>query len=244
MKLGIIGSGTFGKVIIRKFIDAGADISCICGHQNQNSFPETIFTSDVQSAIEASDAVAVLTPTGTHFEVAMRAVEAGKHVYVEKPMCSSYAQAVMLQEAVERMEITFMVGHCYVYSNVISQFIEEEFDKAICRQVIGVLETRVNPYWEVGVHLLAVLEFLGIDIFAYELIVNSALEPGLSARLYAVDGKELLFKWEGDIYLAECRHFLECIASGAKPLTGIKHGMNVIRTLENRYGGLHSMVYF
>jgi predicted dehydrogenase len=72
----------------------------------------------------AVEAVAVATPPASHLEVAMAAIEAGKHVLVEKPLASSYAEGRALVNAAEERGVVLMCDHTYCYTPAVQRIRE------------------------------------------------------------------------------------------------------------------------
>ncbi|HEY6010423.1 MAG TPA: Gfo/Idh/MocA family oxidoreductase, partial [Nitrospirota bacterium] len=98
INIGIIGYGYWGPNIVRNFSGVeGARVASICdGNQNalnraRKIYPQTAFTQDCNDILNSTeiDAVAVITPVSSHFELAKKALENGKHIFVEKPFTAS-----------------------------------------------------------------------------------------------------------------------------------------------------------
>ena len=107
IRVGVIGYGYWGPVVARNFHSAdGCELAVVCDKdpvtlaRAKRSFPGIQVTSDVSDLVCSTeiDAVAVITPVWTHFELAKTALENGKHVFVEKPFTSTAAQAEELIE--------------------------------------------------------------------------------------------------------------------------------------------------
>src|SRR5207253_2078252 len=89
-------------------------------------YPAVRTTTEVRDLINdpTIDAVVIATPVRTHFELAMQALQAGKHVLVEKPMAETSAQGRMLIETAERLGLTLMVDHTFVYTGAVRKIRE------------------------------------------------------------------------------------------------------------------------
>src|SRR5215469_16448692 len=117
IRIGVIGYGYWGPNIVRNFqkID-GASVDLVCDKSPemlkrvQKAHPEVKTTSDSGDVLTSKhiDAVAIVTPVWTHFELAKAALENGKHVFVEKPFTSNSAQAEELIDLAERKRLTIM----------------------------------------------------------------------------------------------------------------------------------------
>ena len=117
-----VGAGYWGKNLIRNFHSLGA-LGAICDGDNEVlsrfsiDYPGVTLCSDITQVLDdpAIEAISIATPAETHFTVIMQALEAGKHVYVEKPLCLNEGEAVdCIKYAAER-DLTLMVGHLLWY---------------------------------------------------------------------------------------------------------------------------------
>lgn len=114
------------------------------------------------------DAVVIATPVHTHFDLALAALRAGKHVLLEKPITESSEQALILIEESERRDLTLMVDHTFLFSpavRAIRGLLDADalgrllyFDSA--RLNLGIVREDVNVLWDVATHDLAVLDYL------------------------------------------------------------------------------------
>lgn len=111
IRIGVIGYGYWGPNIVRNFQQAeGARVVAVCDKSDkslrrvQQSYPDLRTTSEADVLLTAVDidAIAVVTPVWTHFELAKKALDNGKHVFVEKPFTSTVAQAEELIALAER----------------------------------------------------------------------------------------------------------------------------------------------
>jgi len=120
MVVAVVGCGYWGKNLVRNFAHLGA-LSAICD-------PDGIIAQDLsrkhgvpvrefEAVLEdpAVTAIAIATPAVQHANLARRALEAGKHVFVEKPLALSVEQAEQLCELAERRNLRLMVGHLLQY---------------------------------------------------------------------------------------------------------------------------------
>src|SRR3970282_1193943 len=118
--VGIIGYGYWGPNLVRNFFETkGASIRHVCDlrvgrlEHAAMRFPGVRTTTSVDELIDdpAVDAVAIATPVSTHFDFAMRALAAGKHVLVEKPLAGTAEQARRIIEEADRRGLVLLVDH-------------------------------------------------------------------------------------------------------------------------------------
>ncbi len=116
----------------------------------------------------AVDAVVIATPVHTHFDIALAALKAGKHVLVEKPMTRSAQEAAILIEEAARRSRVLMVDHTFVYTPAVQKIrdlmvegvLGDVFYYDSTRINLGLFQTDVNVIWDLAVHDLAILDFL------------------------------------------------------------------------------------
>lgn len=114
------------------------------------------------------DAVAIATPTSSHYEIAKLFLGLGKHVLVEKPLTAKLSEAMELVEIAEQNKLILMVDHTFVYSEPI-QFIKDRLDQGLLGELnyldsnrvnLGIFQPDVSVMWDLAVHDLAILQFL------------------------------------------------------------------------------------
>jgi predicted dehydrogenase len=114
------------------------------------------------------DAIAVVTPVWTHFELAKKALENGKHVFVEKPFTSSTAQAEELIELAERKNLKVMVDHTFLFTGAVRK-IRGLIDDGTLGQLyyydstrvnLGLFQHDVNVIWDLAPHDLSIMDYL------------------------------------------------------------------------------------
>jgi len=114
------------------------------------------------------DAVAVITPVWTHYELAKTALENGKHVFVEKPLTSSAAQAEELIEIAARKKLTIMVDHTFLFTGAVRK-IRELTEKGVLgnlyyydslRVNLGLFQHDVSVIWDLAPHDLSIMDHL------------------------------------------------------------------------------------
>jgi predicted dehydrogenase len=114
------------------------------------------------------DAVAIATPVSSHFRLAMQALEAGKHVLVEKPLALNSEQASILVEEAERRGLVLMVDHTFVYHGAVQRIRDlvrsghlgrlHYFDST--RVNLGLFQRDVDVLWDLAVHDLSIMDYV------------------------------------------------------------------------------------
>ena len=174
-RIGQVGLGQWGKNLARNF-DQLADLVWLCDVDEQRrtqatqSYPAAQVTSSFGDVLadDSVEAVVVATPVPTHYELARRALEAGKHVFVEKPPAMRGAEIEELCELAEERDLVLMPGHLLLYHPGVLKLKEivdsGELGEVLYvygnRQNLGTFRTNENALWSLGVHDLSVLLYL------------------------------------------------------------------------------------
>src|SRR5271169_2978960 len=177
IRFGVIGYGYWGPNVVRNLhgLD-GAQLVAVCDSnptalaRAKKSYPEIRSTCDSSELMSATDidAVAVITPVRTHFELAKAALQNGKHVFVEKPFTSTAAEAEELIELAAQRNLRIMVDHTFLFTGAvrkIRQLIDEGalgslyyYDST--RVNLGLFQHDVNVVWDLAPHDLSIMDFL------------------------------------------------------------------------------------
>ena len=177
LNIGVIGYGYWGPNIVRNFngVD-GAKVVTLCDlnegvlRKATKLYPAMAATTDVSDLLTAKDidAVAIITPVFTHFDLAKKALENGKHVFVEKPFTSTVAQAEELVALADKKGLTIMVDHTFLFTGVvrkIKDFIDEGtlgklyyYDSM--RVNLGLFQHDVNVVWDLAPHDFAIMDYI------------------------------------------------------------------------------------
>jgi len=167
----VIGCGYWGKNLVRNFGELSAlALICESSEQGRQRAVELARGCEVVAELDAvwNSAVAgvvIATPAETHFEVAKSALEAGKHVFVEKPLALSYERGLELVKLAERRGLILMVGHVLEYHPAISRLVglarSGELGK-LCyiysnRLSLGKIRREENILWSFAPHDLAII---------------------------------------------------------------------------------------
>jgi predicted dehydrogenase len=113
------------------------------------------------------DAVAIATPVSSHFELAMRALQAGKHVFVEKPMAPTTEQALRLVDEAHRRGLVLAVDHTFVHTGAVKKM-RELVDSSLgdvyyydsVRVNLGLFQHDVSVVWDLAVHDLSIMDYV------------------------------------------------------------------------------------
>jgi predicted dehydrogenase len=114
------------------------------------------------------DAIAIVTPVSTHYELAKKALQNGKHVFVEKPLTATSAQAEELIELADRKDLQIMVDHTFLFTGAVRK-IKELVDGGVLgplyyydstRVNLGLFQHDVNVIWDLGPHDVSIMDYL------------------------------------------------------------------------------------
>jgi predicted dehydrogenase len=177
MKFGVIGYGYWGPNIVRNLMNledsqvvAIAEISQAARHRAQKAYPGVLVTKDASEVLTSTetDAIAVVSPVWTHFELTKAALENGKHVFVEKPFTSTSAQGEELINLAARKNLKLMVDHTFLFTGAVKkirQLIDEGalgnlyyYDST--RVNLGLFQHDVNVLWDLAPHDLSIMDYL------------------------------------------------------------------------------------
>jgi len=177
IRVGIVGYGYWGPNIARNFhaVD-GCEVAVICDKNPathariHKAHPGVRATCDVAEVISSPDidAVAVITPVWTHYELTKAALENGKHVFVEKPFTSTVAQAEELVELAAKKRLTIMVDHTFLFTGAVRKIEQLITDGTLgklyyydsTRVNLGLFQHDVNVIWDLAPHDLSIMDHL------------------------------------------------------------------------------------
>jgi predicted dehydrogenase len=114
------------------------------------------------------DAVVIATPPGTHYPLALAALENGKHVLVEKPLARESSQCERLMEEAKARNLTLMVDHIFVYTPAVNRIRElvlrPDFGEVLyydsVRANLGLFQSDVSVLWDLAVHDLSIMDYI------------------------------------------------------------------------------------
>lgn len=177
INIGVIGYGYWGPNLVRNFVETpGAQVKTVSDFKPellakvQARYPNIQVTTDCQDIFNDPkiDAVAIATPVSTHFDLALAALQAGKHLLVEKPMTVSSEQAMRLIEEAEKRNLVLMVDHTFVYTGavrkmrdlVVTNVIGDIYYYDSVRVNLGLFQHDVNVIWDLAVHDLSIMDYI------------------------------------------------------------------------------------
>src|SRR5262245_18349705 len=177
VRVGVVGYGYWGPNIVRNFngLDR-CDVVAVCDKnakalkRAQKHYPGIQLTTDFADVVESPeiDAVAIVTPVWTHFELAKAALRNDKHIFVEKPFTSNSAQAEQLIELAVRKNLRIMVDHTFLFSGAVRKMRElvdmgtlgplYYFDSM--RVNLGLFQHDVSVVWDLAPHDLSIMNYV------------------------------------------------------------------------------------
>jgi len=177
INVGVIGYGYWGPNLVRNFAANGSTrVVSVCDRDAERlaklnaHYPAIRITNSAEELIQDKeiDAVVIATPVDSHFPLALAALEAGKHVLVEKPIASTSDQAQRLIEEAERRRLVLAVDHTFVYTAAVRKMHEliraGEFGKVryydSTRVNLGLFQQDVNVLWDLAVHDLSIMNYI------------------------------------------------------------------------------------
>jgi len=177
LKVGVIGYGYWGPNLVRNFMSApGSSVGAVCDLQEKRLaplrklYPGVNATTNPHELItdKSVDAVVICTPVSSHFELAMNALKAGKHVLVEKPLAANSADALKLITEAEARKLVLMVDHTFVYTDAVRKMREmissgklgEIYYYDAVRVNLGLFQHDVNVIWDLAIHDLSIMDYV------------------------------------------------------------------------------------
>lgn len=177
INIAVLGYGYWGPNLVRNFQDT-RDVRVVCCIDRDSErlaqvkarYPWIETSTLYEDALKSPsiDAIAICTPVGTHYELARRALEHGKHVLIEKPLTKSVSEAEKLVELAARQKLTLMVDHTFIYTGAVRKM-KEIIDRGelgflyyfdSVRINLGLVQRDVNVIWDLAPHDISILEHL------------------------------------------------------------------------------------
>ena len=177
INIGIVGYGYWGPNLVRNFADTpGAKLAAVSDLDSaklalvQRRFPSVATTTDYRDLLKdpGIDAIAVATPVNTHYDIALAALQAGKHVWLEKPMTETAEQARRLVDEAQRRNLTLIVDHTFIYTGAVQKMAElikaGELGRLYyydsIRVNLGLFQRDVSVISDLAVHDFSILDHL------------------------------------------------------------------------------------
>ncbi len=177
VNFGVIGFGYWGPNVVRNLssldgsqVVAIAELSEKARQRARKAYPSIHVSADAAEVISSpeTDAIAIITPVWTHYELAKAALENGKHVFVEKPFTSTTEQGEKLIELAAKKNLQIMVDHTFLFTGAvkkISQLLNEGtlgklyyYDST--RVNLGLFQHDINVLWDLAPHDLSIMDHL------------------------------------------------------------------------------------
>jgi len=177
IKIGVIGYGYWGPNIVRNLqgLDSTrTELICDSNPSAQararKEHPGIRIVSDADEVLRSAniDAVAIITPVWTHYELAKKALENGKHVFIEKPFASNSAQAQELINLAAQKNLQIMVDHTFLFTGAVRKIRELTESGALgdlyyydsLRVNLGLFQHDVSVIWDLAPHDLAIMDYV------------------------------------------------------------------------------------
>jgi len=177
IRVGVVGYGYWGPNIVRNLhgldstrVEMICDSSAKSLARARKAYPGIHTVSDCNELLRSPDvdAVAVITPVWTHYELAKAALQNGKHVFIEKPFTSNSEQAQELIELAERKGLTIMVDHTFLFTGAVKKIRELVESGALgdlyyydsLRVNLGLFQHDVSVIWDLAPHDLSIMDHL------------------------------------------------------------------------------------
>ncbi|MDN5857134.1 MAG: Gfo/Idh/MocA family oxidoreductase [Pseudonocardia sp.] len=171
----VIGAGYWGPNLIRNAqatpsmrVEYLCDLDAARARRVLGEYSTVAVSTSVDKVLDdpAVDAVAIATPAATHHEVAMKALAAGKHVLVEKPLAPTFAEGLEIAETADRAGLVLMLDHTFCYTNAVAKLREmvrggelgqlQYLDSV--RINLGLIQRDVDVLWDLAPHDLSIFE--------------------------------------------------------------------------------------
>tara|TARA_Y100001970_G_scaffold294127_1_gene447169 strand:- start:8764 stop:9747 length:984 start_codon:yes stop_codon:yes gene_type:complete len=195
LSVAVIGAGHWGRNLIRNFYDLGV-LAAICDTNSEtfmnltSNYPEVDFFEGYENVFDSGiEAVAIATPAETHGKIARAALNAGKHVFVEKPICLNLIEAREIKELAEKENLILMVGHMLRYHSAFDSLTSVLKSGSIGklryiysnRLSLGKIRREENALWSFAPHdismILALTNKMPFRVSAHG---ESFLTPGIA----------------------------------------------------------------
>jgi predicted dehydrogenase len=177
VKFGVIGYGYWGPNVVRNLdqsdrstVLAVCDKSSTARKRIHKTYPQVKVASDTAELMSSTeiDAIAIVTPVWTHYELTKAALENGKHVFVEKPFTSDSAQAEELINLAAKKNLKIMVDHTFLFTGAVKK-IGQLFEEGALGKIyyydstrvnLGLFQHDINVIWDLAPHDLSIIDHL------------------------------------------------------------------------------------
>jgi predicted dehydrogenase len=173
----VVGYGYWGPNLVRNLYEtSGARLVAVCDLKKdrlsavEKRYPSVRITDDFEEILRDRqiDAVVIATPVSSHFKLAMSALRAGKHCFVEKPMAATSDQAQLLIDEAARRRLVLAVDHTFVHTGAVRKMRElvdsdglgEIYYYDSVRVNLGLFQHDVSVLWDLAVHDLSIMDYV------------------------------------------------------------------------------------
>lgn len=175
--IAVVGAGYWGPNLIRNFYENDStELKAVCDLDPKKlakigkRYPSAALVTDYNDLLANPEveAVAIATPVHTHYPLAKKALEAGKHVLVEKPMAMTSAECMELIAIADERNLTLMVDHTFVYHGAVKR-IKDEVDSGSLGELLyfdsvrinlGLFQSDINVVWDLAPHDLSIMDYI------------------------------------------------------------------------------------
>jgi predicted dehydrogenase len=174
--IAVVGYGYWGPNLVRNFAETpGAQLLWVCDLKKerlgavQMRYPTVQITDDFDEVLRDPrvHAIAIATPVFAHYKLAMKAMMAGKHVFVEKPMASTSEEARRMVEEATRRGLILAVDHTFIHTGAVRKMREiietglgDVYYYDSVRVNLGLFQHDVSVVWDLAVHDLAIMDYV------------------------------------------------------------------------------------
>ncbi|HEY6214891.1 MAG TPA: Gfo/Idh/MocA family oxidoreductase [Vicinamibacterales bacterium] len=180
IRVGVVGYGYWGPNIVRNFAETpGCQVVGVADMRADRlalvraRYPAVRTFADPNELVgdRRVDAVVIVTPVSTHYDLALQALRSGKHVLVEKPLAATSEQALRLVDEADRRSLVLSVDHTFVYTGAVRKIRElitadrtdgvgDIYYYDSVRVNLGLFQHDVNVMWDLAVHDLAIMDYV------------------------------------------------------------------------------------
>lgn len=177
INIGVIGYGYWGPNVVRNFsrnknakVVIVSDLNKKALNRATEIYPAMKVTANSDEIITSADTdmIAIVTPVSTHYELAKKALQNGKHVFVEKPFTTTSAQAEELIELADKKNLLIMVDHTFLFTGAVRKIKQLIDDNELGRLYyydsmrinLGLFQHDVNVIWDLAPHDLSIMDYL------------------------------------------------------------------------------------
>src|ERR1044072_8478729 len=177
IKVGVIGYGYWGPNLVRNFMTAaGSVVTRVCDLREERLSSLEKLYAGLKTCTDSAelindpevDAVVIATPVSSHFDLALAALKAGKHVLVEKPLAATSDQARQLIDEAAARKLVLLGDHTFVYTDAVRKIPElissgelgDIYYYDAVRVNLGLFQHDVNVIWDLAIHDLSVMDYV------------------------------------------------------------------------------------